>query len=38
MNMHILFSLHKVAQNVIRVCCIEKVTAFGFGPENCHPD
>jgi hypothetical protein len=37
-NMHILFSVHNVAQAVICVCCIQKVPAFGFGPETCHPD
>jgi len=37
-NMYILFSVHKVAQTVICVCCIQKVPAFGFGPETCHPD
>jgi len=36
--MYILFSVHKVAQTVICVCCIQKVPAFGFGPETCHPD
>jgi len=38
MNMHILFSVHKVAETVIHVCCIQKVPALGFGPETCHPD
>jgi len=37
-NMHILFSVHKVAQTVICVCCIQKVPAFSFGPETCYPD
>ena len=35
--MHILFSVHKVAQTVICVYCIQKVPAFGFGPVTCHP-
>jgi hypothetical protein len=37
-NMHILFSVHKVAQTVICVCCIQKVPAFSFGPETWYPD
>jgi hypothetical protein len=37
-NVHILFSVHKVAQTVILVCCIQNVSAFGFGSEACYPD